>query len=198
MINPNYTEIRMKPGLDLAKLPNLREVLVVADEKSVGLKDKFMLASVYDLTRYFEAAKRVNPNLKMPYIAVGCLGWVGGSRTRIEHGENETRQLVAVLESQNELKEHLGKMRREEMGFLKKRFSQSSGFKLKFKPGFSMDTPIDLARKVTTSGVKSTDELQHFTTPPRSSEESRHDDEHLDSSNRLLQAPDLPPPPDYA
>jgi hypothetical protein len=140
MINPNYTEQRMKPGLAFEKLPNLREVLVVADEKSVGLKDKFMLASVYDLRKYFEGAKRQNPKIKLPRIAVGCLGRVGRDRLQIAHSMEDRRQLIAVFDNQAEIKEHLNKVREEESNFLRSTFSQRAGFKLKFRPGYSMES----------------------------------------------------------
>jgi len=142
MVNPNYTEERMKPGLAFEKLPELREVLVVADEKSVGMKKKFMLASVYDLQKYFEGAKRRDPSIRIPYIAVGCLGWVGNDRMRIWHSMEDRRQLVAVFENSNEIQEHLSKVRGEETQFLERTFSQKTGFKLKFKPGFSMESSL--------------------------------------------------------
>jgi len=152
MINPNYTEERMKPGLAFEKLPALKEVLVVADEKSVGLKDKFMLASVYDLQKYFQVLKGRNAKITVPYIAIGCLGRVGSDRTRIAHSTEDRRQLIAIFENQFEIKEHLNKVREEETRFLKSTFNQKSGLKLRFKPGVSPDV-LTRRTKQTTSGM---------------------------------------------
>jgi hypothetical protein len=157
MVNPNYTDDRMKPGLALERLSSLEEILVVADEKSVGLKGKFMLASVYDLQKYFEGIKRQHPKTRIPYIAVGCLGWVGEEKRQLSHPSEHKRELVAVFDSQAELKEHLVKMRDEEVNFLQTRFhGKQTGFKLNFKPGHSMN---DLVGSHSSMGATTSDDV---------------------------------------
>lgn len=140
MVNPNYTDSRLRPGIPVQNFTALERILVVADEKSLGAQGKFLLASVYDLQKYYEGMKRKDSGVKIPYIAIGCLGWTGEEKGKLVHGEEDARQLVAVFDSHAQMKDYLGVMREEEVRFLKERFEgKNSGFKLKFREGKSME-----------------------------------------------------------
>lgn len=147
MVHPNYTDDRLRPSVLLERMPLLETILVVADERSIGVQSKFMLASVYDLQKYYEGVKHNNPETKIPYIAVGCLGWVGDERGKLHHRDEDGRQLVAVFDGHTQMKEHLNAMREEEVKFLKERFKyKKAGLTLHFRPGKSMDQPpLDLS-----------------------------------------------------
>jgi hypothetical protein len=124
MVHPNYTEERKTPTVLFEKLPYLERVLVAADEKSIGFHSKYMTSTAYDIEKYYTAtAKRRIPDIKKPYIAVGCLGWVGLERENMHHGLEDHRQLVAVFENDREMKAHAALLRMEEWRFVQERFS---------------------------------------------------------------------------
>jgi hypothetical protein len=135
MVHPNYTEERKKPTVLFEKLPSLERVLVAADEKSIGFQSKYMISTVYDIDKYYTATARTRiPNIKKPYIAVGCLGWVGPERRSMHHGSEDHRQLVAVFENDKEIKAHAASLREEEWKFVQERFHhQRPKLKLKFR-----------------------------------------------------------------
>lgn len=118
MVHPHYTDDRKRPTTLLEKLPMLERILVAADEKSIGLQSKFLLGSAYDMKLYYAATvkKRV-PNAKVPYIAVGCLGWTGAERQNMRHGSDDTRKLVAVFDNNEQMKAHMSLLREEEWNF---------------------------------------------------------------------------------
>jgi hypothetical protein len=138
MVHPNYTEERKTPTALFEKLRSLERVLVAADEKSIGFHSKYMTSTAYDIDKYYMAtARRRIPDIKKPYIAVGCLGWVGLERRSMHHGLEDHRQLVAVFENDREMKAHAASLREEEWQFVQERFQQGRPkLKLNFrKPG---------------------------------------------------------------
>lgn len=125
MVHPNYTEERKTPTVLFEKLPRLERVLVAADEKSIGFHSKYMTSTAYDIDKYYMAtARRRISDIKKPYIAVGCLGWVGLERRSMHHGLEDHRQLVAVFENDREMKAHAASLREEEWRFVQERFQQ--------------------------------------------------------------------------
>jgi hypothetical protein len=118
MVHPNYTEERKKPTALFEKLSSLQQILVAADEKMIGAQRKHMVATVYDIDKYYVAmARSRNPDIIKPYIAVGCLGWVGPERHSMHHGSEDHRQLVAVFDKEDQLAEHAVLLREEEWKF---------------------------------------------------------------------------------
>ncbi|KAH7310024.1 hypothetical protein BKA65DRAFT_559341 [Rhexocercosporidium sp. MPI-PUGE-AT-0058] len=122
MVHPHYTDERKRPTALFEKLPCLEQVLVAADEKSIGFQSKFILGTVYDIKLYYAAdVRRRIPeserSFKTPYIAVGCLGWTGKERRKMNHGKQDTRELVAVFENEAQMKVHLAGVREEEWKF---------------------------------------------------------------------------------
>jgi hypothetical protein len=145
MIHPNYTEGRMKPGIPIERMKFVEKILITADEKSIGSHTDLMQASVYDLRKFYEFGQKNRGSqgaAKIPYIAVGCLGWVGEEKSKIRHGDEDHRELIAVFAGYAEIKMHLNVMREEEMRFLKERFGgeKKTGFVLHFKEGKTMES----------------------------------------------------------
>ncbi|KAE9374340.1 hypothetical protein N431DRAFT_335330 [Stipitochalara longipes BDJ] len=125
MVHPNYTEERKTPTALFEKLRSLQRILVAADEKMIGAQRKHMVATVYDIDKYYMAtAKRRIPDIKRPYIAVGCLGWVGSERHRWHHPSEDHRQLVAVFDHEDQMSEHAVTLRDEEWKYVQDRFKQ--------------------------------------------------------------------------
>jgi hypothetical protein len=123
MVHPNYTEERKTPTALFEKLRSLQRILVAADEKMIGAQRKHMVATVYDIDKYYMAtARRRRPDIKRPYIAVGCLGWVGPERHSMHHGSEDHRQLVAVFDNEIQMAEHAALLREEEWKFVQERF----------------------------------------------------------------------------
>lgn len=135
MVHPNYTEERKIPTVLFEKLQFLERVLVAADEKSIGFQSQCMIGTVYDIDKYYmTTARRRIPDVKKPYIAIGCLGWVGLERRSMHHGSEDRRQLVAVFENSNQMKAHATSLREEEWQFVQERFQQGRPkFKLNFR-----------------------------------------------------------------
>jgi hypothetical protein len=125
MVHPNYTEKRKTPTALFEKLRSIQRILVAADEKMIGAQRKHMVATVYDIDKYYMAtAKRRIPDIKRPYIAVGCLGWVGSERHRWHHPNEDHRQLVAVFDHEDQMSEHAATLRDEEWKYVQDRFKQ--------------------------------------------------------------------------
>lgn len=123
MVHPNYTEERKKPTVLFEKLRSLQQILVAADEKMIGAQRKHMVATVYDIDKYYMAmARSRGPDIARPYIAVGCLGWVGPERHSMRHGSEDYRQLVAVFDKEDQIAEHAVLLREEEWKFVQERF----------------------------------------------------------------------------
>jgi hypothetical protein len=123
MIHPNWSDQRMKPTVQFAKFPQLKHVLVAADERSIGIQSQVMLDTIYDLKMYYTLAKRSMPKAKTPHIAVGCLGWTGPDGKRLYHTNEDNRQLVGVFESYGAMKDHQQSLRDMEWKFTRDRFS---------------------------------------------------------------------------
>jgi hypothetical protein len=122
MVHPNYTDDRKKPSASFERLHSLERILVAADEKSIGIQSKFMLGTIYDMHLYYYAQlKRQNPDVKIPYIAVGCLGWVGDERRTMHHGDEDKRQLVAICDTHAQMMAHLNSVREEQWNFIQAR-----------------------------------------------------------------------------
>ncbi|CZR60176.1 uncharacterized protein PAC_10072 [Phialocephala subalpina] len=125
MVHPNYTDERKKPTALFEKFNMLETVLVAADERSIGIQSKFMLGTVYDIKLYYDAmVKKRKPDVRVPYIAVGCLGWVGNERRTMHHGDGDNRRLVAVCDNHAQMTMHLNSVREEEWRFIQERRSQ--------------------------------------------------------------------------
>lgn len=125
MMHPNYTDDRKKPTVMFEKFPMLERILVAADERSIGTQSKFMLGTVYDIKLYYHAVvRRRIPDVMVPYIAVGCLGWVGTERRKMHHDGGDNRRLVAVCENHAQMMIHLNSVREEEWRFIQEHRSQ--------------------------------------------------------------------------
>ncbi|CZT12789.1 uncharacterized protein RAG0_16493 [Rhynchosporium agropyri] len=138
MVHPHYTDERKKPAALFEKLPFLEQILVAADEKSVGSQSKFILGTVYDIRLYYAAdvRKRIpeqESRSKTPFVAVGCLGWTGKERRKMNHGKQDTRELVAVFENEAQMKAHLAGVREEEWRFTQELQLKRPVLKLRFK-----------------------------------------------------------------
>ncbi|PVH75718.1 hypothetical protein DL98DRAFT_315416 [Cadophora sp. DSE1049] len=132
MVHPHYTDERKRPTALFEKLPRLEQVLVAADEKSIGFQSKFILGTAYDIKLYYAADVRKRlPDFKIPYIAVGCLGWTGSERRKMHHGTQDTRELVKVFENEVQMKAHLSEVREEEWRFTQELQRGRPGLKLK-------------------------------------------------------------------
>jgi hypothetical protein len=123
MVHPNWSEDRMMPTVSLARFARLERVLVATDEKSVGSRTDVMFSTVHDIRMYYGHARKYNPELSTPRIAVGCLGWTGPERWSLHHGSHDNRQLVAVFQDYPAMKEHQRLLREKEMKFIKECFS---------------------------------------------------------------------------
>ena len=117
MVHPNWSGRRRKPTVLFGKVPSIRQVLVAADEKSIGFHGKVMLETVKEIKHYYGSLEKQGQSMKIPYIAVGCVGWVGEERRRIYHGTEDNRQLVKVFEKQQEINSHMHHLREEEWRF---------------------------------------------------------------------------------
>lgn len=124
MIHPNWSGKRMRPTVLFRKLPCLEKILVAADEKSIGFQSKVMLETVKEIKSYYAAIQARDSAIKMPYIAIGCLGWIGGERRRMRHGREDNRQLVKVFEMLWEMNAHMKFLREEEWRFTQDRFER--------------------------------------------------------------------------
>ena len=123
MVHPNWSDQRMKPTIKFAKFPRLARILVAADERSIGIQSQVMMDTIYDLKIYFAIAKKHDTKVKMPDIAVGCLGWTGADGRRLHHANEDNRQLVGIFENYGEMKDHQGKLREEEWRFTRDHFA---------------------------------------------------------------------------
>lgn len=124
MVHPNWSGRRRCPTVLFGKVPSIRKVLVAADEKSIGLHGKVMLETVKEIRSYYTVLKGRDEATETPYIAVGCVGWVGEERRRMHHGREDTRQLVKIFEKQWEMNSHLHYLREEEWQFTHNRFNR--------------------------------------------------------------------------
>lgn len=127
MVHPNWSGERKEPAVSMANVPSIKRILVAADEKSIGIRSSIMLDTVQDLKYYYYNFHKENAATKMPYIAVGCLGWVGLERRSIWHGSEDKRQLLMVFENYGEMKNHLAYLREEQWKFIQQQRSQSKG-----------------------------------------------------------------------
>jgi hypothetical protein len=144
MIHPNWSGRRRRPTVLFGEVPTIRTILVAADEKSIGLHGKVMLETVKEIEAYYASLKSASPvskngggeeaaALKTPYIAVGCVGWVGEERRKMHHGTEDHRQLVKVFERQWEMNAHLQYLREEEWQFTHRHFERPKiAHKLRF------------------------------------------------------------------
>lgn len=144
MVHPNYDEERKKPRAKLERFPHLQEILIAASEKSIGVQSSSMQSSIYDLKKYYEAIVRPqNLGVKIPHIAVGCLGWPKDERRSIYPGQRrdeDSRELIAVFEEESEMKAHLRSIREEEWSFTQRlKMQQPKKSILKFRPGKEID-----------------------------------------------------------
>jgi hypothetical protein len=124
MVHPNWSGERRKPTVLFGKLPSIRKVLVAADEKSIGLHGKVMLETVKEIQSYYARLKDKGQVSQTPYVAIGCVGWVGEERRRLHHGSEDTRQLVKIFEKQGEMNAHLHYLREEAWQFTHNHFNR--------------------------------------------------------------------------
>jgi hypothetical protein len=124
MVHPNWSGQRKDPAVSLAKVPSIRRILIAADEKSIAKQSAVMLESMQDLKYYYYGFHKGKANVKMPYIAVGCLGWTGAERRSLWHGAEDNRQLLTVFDNYAEMKAYLGYLRDEQWEFTQQRFNQ--------------------------------------------------------------------------
>lgn len=124
MVHPNWSGKRKEPTISLASVPSIRRILVAADEKTIGIHSSVMLGTVEDVKSYYDDVQKGMENVRIPYIAVGCLGCSGPERRSLRHGAEDTRQLLAVFENSAEMKAHLAHLREEEWKFTQQRFNQ--------------------------------------------------------------------------
>jgi hypothetical protein len=124
IIHPNWSNKRMTPTVQFAKFPQLKTILIAAEnERSIGNQGKVMLDTIYDLKMYYTMAKRISPEIKIPRVAVGCLGWTGPDGRRLYHSKEDNRQLVGVFDTYAAMKDHQQSLRNMEWEFTRDRFS---------------------------------------------------------------------------
>jgi hypothetical protein len=106
-----------------------------------------MLGTVYDIQKYYEAiAKPRKPDLVVPRIAVGCLGWTGSERQNMHHGHEDKREIVAIFRNGEDMKEHLKMLREEEWRFTQEHFQHSRPrLTLHLRPGARPSSSIPSA-----------------------------------------------------
>lgn len=128
IVHPNWSETRRRPAVSFGKLPMVEKVLVAADEKSLGFQSKVMLETVKDIKSYYAALRAGVQDgdvaVKTPYVAVGCVGWIGEERRKIHHGSEDNRQLVKIFELKSEMNAHMSFLREEEWRFTHDRFDR--------------------------------------------------------------------------
>ena len=117
MVHPNWSGTRMHPAVSLASVPSIKQILVAADEKSIGIRSSVMLETMQDLKYYYYGCQKAETAPRIPYIAVACLGWTGPERRSPWHGSEDKRQLLTVFENFTEMKAHLAFLREEEWTF---------------------------------------------------------------------------------
>ncbi|KUJ11570.1 uncharacterized protein LY89DRAFT_227657 [Mollisia scopiformis] len=126
IVHASYTDDRKKPITMFEKFSSLEQILVAGEERSIGTQSKFMLGTVYDIKLYYVAmVKKRKPDVRIPYIAIGCLGWTGNERRQMHHGSGDNRQLLAVFDNQSQMMTHLSSVREEEWRFIQERRSQA-------------------------------------------------------------------------
>jgi hypothetical protein len=118
MVHPNWSGVRVKPLVLFGSLPSVKNVLVAVDEKSIGLQSKVLMESTWDIRSYYQSQATGTP---LPYIAVGCLGWVGDERWRLQRGERDTRELIRVLEGYAMMHNHKKELESERRRFMEQR-----------------------------------------------------------------------------
>lgn len=125
LINPNWNRERAIPTFQFANFPNLERILVAADEYSIGNQSKVSRDTIYDLKMYYHVTKKADPSLKVmvPQIAVGCLGWVEEDKWKLQHDNDDNRQLIHVFDTDSAMKEHQQRFREEAWKFTQERFS---------------------------------------------------------------------------
>ncbi|PQE23132.1 hypothetical protein CJF32_00004532 [Rutstroemia sp. NJR-2017a WRK4] len=117
MVHPNWSGVRVRPLVLFGSLPSVKNVLVAVDEKSIGLQSKVLMESTWDIRSYYQS----QPGTPLPYIAVGCLGWMGDDRWRLHRGERDTRELIRVLESYATMHTHKKELESERRRFIEQR-----------------------------------------------------------------------------
>jgi 2EXR family len=117
MVHPNWSGERKVPTVSLASVPSIRQILVAAEEKSIGIRSSVMLETMQDLKYYYYGCRKQKMAIRIPYIAVACLGWTGPERKSPWHGSEDKRQLLTVFENVTEMKAHLAYLREEEWTF---------------------------------------------------------------------------------
>jgi len=115
MVNPNWNSSNdaRRPRVMFAHLRSVQNVLVATDEKAIPFHTEIMMKTMEDVTRHYEEFASKHQNVEIPYIAVGCLGWIGNERRKIHHDKEDKRELVAIFENSSEMKAHLVLLRKE-------------------------------------------------------------------------------------
>lgn len=124
MVHPNWSGRSRRPTVLLGKVPSIRKILVAADEKSIGFHGKVMLETVKMIKSYYAQLTTQGQALEAPYVAIGCVGWVGEERKRMHHGSEDSRQLVRIFEKQWEMNSHMHHLREEEWQFTHNHFNR--------------------------------------------------------------------------
>jgi hypothetical protein len=117
------------------------------DFGQIGVQSKFMLGTIYDIQKYYDAIAKARKSFAMvPRIAVGCLGWTGSERQSMHHGDEDKRQLVAIFKNGEDMKEHLKMLREEEWNFTQQRFQHGRPkLTLRLRPGVQPGSSIPSA-----------------------------------------------------
>ena len=148
MVHPNWSGHHRRPTVLFGKVPSIRKVLVAADEKSIEFHGKVMLETVKEIKNYYAALTNQGQVTKTPYVAVGCVGWVGEERRRMHHGSEDNRQLVKIFEKQWEMNLHMLHLREEKWQFTHHHFNRP---KIVHKLRFVRETE-ESARKLSSPG----------------------------------------------
>ncbi|KAH8594621.1 hypothetical protein B0O99DRAFT_595123 [Bisporella sp. PMI_857] len=145
MVHPNWdTEFEAKPSIQFTRLPLVEQVLVVADEKSVGLRSEIMLRTTKEVARHYVMFHEGKQNIRYPHVAVGCLRWSAAGKGQSPRSPGSGPQLVAIFESSEEMKAHLSSVLKAELEFTKQRFGQPKiVHKLRFKQRPTESVPIN-------------------------------------------------------
>jgi len=116
MVYPNWHPFQTPRKHEaLFEVPSIRQVLVVVDETRISPHIDELLETAKEFKSYYAALQKQEEATKTPYIAAGCLGWIGEAPKRVQRGNEGNRQLVAVFEEKWEIFSHIHRLKQEEV-----------------------------------------------------------------------------------
>lgn len=182
MVHPNWSGVRARPLVLFGTLASVRNVLVAADEKSIGPQSKVLMESTWDIRSYYQ-----KNSTRVPYIAVGCLGWTGDDRWSMQHGDRDTRELIAVFENYAQMHIYKKALEKERRRFTEQRIADPKLFQNLRSVDVSHDTPANVQDTPSEPGP-----------PPAYWEVVDDETQTKDNSTESNPTPEEPPPREVA